>query len=1504
MSKSLRSLFTLLAIIGLGEISHAQVYSGAAADKLVKGASTLKVNESTGVIEFARFREGATLSPGSFIIWAKKALKLSANEELREIGVFNDAEGNHHRKYQQYYKGVPVFGAIYVAHIKNDRVVSVSGKIAKGLTGTSQASLSENAALTAALNKVNAEQYKWELPEEERFIKEETGDPSATFFPKGKLTCIIPSMNFDDIGFRLAYQFDIYAHKPLYRADVFVDALTGEILYVNNNIHDADVNGTAATGYNGTRTIVTDYTGSTYRLREASRGGGIQTFDMNTGTTYGNAVDFTDANNNWNNVNAQLDQYATDAHWGAEMTYDYYQSVFSRNSVDGNGLTIKSYIHYDNDYFNAFWDGSRATFGDGDGFPLTTLDVVAHELTHGVTGFSAALVYQDEPGALNESFSDIFGTAVEFYARPNDADWLMGEELGSALRSMSNPSAYGDPDTYLGNNWYTGTGDNGGVHINSGVQNKWFYILTQGETGTNDLGDPYNVTGIGIDDAAAIAYRNLTVYLSSSSDYEDARFYAIQSATDLFGACSPQVIATANAWYAVGVGDLFNPTVTSDFETVLTSSCQIPFAVQFTNLSNNGGSFTWDFGDGSTSNSANPTHTYTSFGDYTVSLVSDGGVCGSETEIKSSYISVDNNNPCITFLPPSGTGTTQTSCLGTLYDNGGANDDYTDNTDVRVTIAPTGASTVTLTFTEFNFEEDYDYLYVYDGATTNSPLIGQYTGNSLPNGGTVTSTGGYITVRQVTDPGVTALGFAAQWECTAINSAPSPNFTGNPIVNCSGEVNFTDLSVNGPTAWAWDFGDGNTSNQQNPTHTYQNEGSYTVTLTVSNGFGSTQSVRNNYVIVDKPDGPSAGNGLRCGPGTFDLSANGSGTLNWYDAATGGNLLHTGNSYTTSSLNNTTSYYVEEVTSQIQNVGPVDNTFGSGGYFVGDQYLIFDCFTQITLRSVKVYAEGAGGRTIELRNSSGVVLETLTTNIPNGESRVTLNWTVPTGNNYQLGTLVGSEPGLYRNSQGPSYPYSIPGGVTIETSSAGDGYYYFFYDWEVDAGSCISERTEVVAEIVSTPIGTDGNRCGEGTVDLNAAGGGSLVWYDVPSNGNQVGGGASFTTPSISSTTTYYVEAQVPGPSQYGGASDNSFGTGGYFTGEQSLLFDALGDFTLVSVKVYASGAGNRTFELRNGGGTVLESTTVNVPDGESRVTLNFNVATGTGYQLGVTANANLYRNNSGPSYPYTLSGVFSITNSTAGTDYYYTFYDWEVQQEGCATGRVPVTAYIEALPILNSMADQEICPGESVNLSASGTDINSYNWSPSGQTGSDVTVSPSSTTTYTVTGTNNCGSTTEDVEVMVYATSQPIITQVGLTLMSSTGASYQWYQNGSLIPGANDSIYELTEPGNYIVEVTDVNGCVSVSEVTNIITIDVVELNLANVKIYPNPSNDIFNVVLPGLNGRAEVLVYNSVGEIVYSVQTNDSLFMLDASTWANGLYSIQIIGDNFSVNKKLVKTR
>ncbi|MEO7210401.1 MAG: M4 family metallopeptidase, partial [Chitinophagaceae bacterium] len=177
-----------------------------------------------------------------------------------------------------------------------------------------------------------------------------------------------------------------------------------------------------------------------------------------------------------------------------------------------------------------------------------------HELTHGVTQYTCNLNYSYESGAMNESMSDIMGKSVQFWAKPSDVNWLLSNDMNWIIRDMSNPNAQGQPDTYKGTKWYTGSSDNGGVHTNSGVGNFMFYLLVTGGSGTNDKGNSYSVSGIGLSEADQILYRSQTVYLTSTSQYADWRTACINAATDLYGAASNEVTQVENAWYAVGIG--------------------------------------------------------------------------------------------------------------------------------------------------------------------------------------------------------------------------------------------------------------------------------------------------------------------------------------------------------------------------------------------------------------------------------------------------------------------------------------------------------------------------------------------------------------------------------------------------------------------------------------------------------------------------------------------------------------------------------------------------------------------------------------------------------------------------------------------------------------------------------------------------------------------------------------------------------------------------------------
>ena len=443
---------------------------------------------------------------------------------------------------------------------------------------------------------------------------------------------------------------------------IHVDANSGEILLEHNLICTVNAVGTAVTKFSGTVTMTSDNTGTNaYRLRETGRGNGINTYNMSNTTNY-TQTDFTNTSSAWNVTGAN--QAASDAHWGAEMTYDYYKNIHNRNSIDGNGYALNSYVHYSTNYVNAYWDGTEMTYGDGQvsqGFLImTALDVCGHEISHGLTSNTSQLGSTGngttEADALNEGNSDIFGTTIEAYARPTQNDWIIGADITCntstgvqdhlGIRDMSNPNAFQQPDTYLGTNWDT----QGEPHNNNGPFIYWYYLLCQGGTGTNDLGNAFNVSGITMAKAKFIAFRGNTVYFTPTTSYTDARTYMLEAATDLYGACSTELAATTNAWYAVGVGAAAtNGVPTAAFAANTTTSCSAPIAVQFANNTTGATTYAWNFGDGSTSTATTPAHTYTAAGVYPVQLVATG-TCSANSKdslLKTSYITV-NGPPTIT----------------------------------------------------------------------------------------------------------------------------------------------------------------------------------------------------------------------------------------------------------------------------------------------------------------------------------------------------------------------------------------------------------------------------------------------------------------------------------------------------------------------------------------------------------------------------------------------------------------------------------------------------------------------------------------------------------------------------------------------------------------------------------------------------------------------------------------------------------------------------------------
>ncbi|WHY72189.1 M4 family metallopeptidase [Fictibacillus enclensis] len=520
--------------------------------------SSFKVSQEKGTPEFVSGR--LTKASGhkaeavvlGYLNQQKSAYKLGSQKAEDSFTVASkqkDKLGSTVLRLQQVYQGVPVWGSTQAAVVDKEGVLkAVSGSVAPNLEQKSGLKNTKKISAKKAIAKAVSD-----LGYTPDYEKAPTADLVVYTSGNEAVYAYLVNLNF------LSPEPGNYNY--------FVEAATGKIINKYNNIDEAHgqqaagkpggtLTGTNATGtgkgvLGDSKTLRTLLSGSTYYLQDNTRGSGIFTYDGKNRQSLPGSL-WADADNAYN---ATYDAPAVDAHYYAGVTYDYYKNVFGRNSYDNKGGALKSTVHYSRNYNNAFWNGSQMVYGDGDGTTFVPLsggiDVVAHELTHAVTDTSSDLVYQNESGALNEAISDIFGTLVEYYDNRNP-DYEIGEDIytpkvaNDALRSMSDPTKYGDPDHY--SKRYTGTSDNGGVHTNSGIINKQAYLLAVG-------GTHYGVTvpGIGNSKLGALYYRANTVYLTANATFSQARAALVQSAVDLYGAGSAEVNAVNKSFDAVGV---------------------------------------------------------------------------------------------------------------------------------------------------------------------------------------------------------------------------------------------------------------------------------------------------------------------------------------------------------------------------------------------------------------------------------------------------------------------------------------------------------------------------------------------------------------------------------------------------------------------------------------------------------------------------------------------------------------------------------------------------------------------------------------------------------------------------------------------------------------------------------------------------------------------------------------------------------------------------------------
>lgn len=510
-----------------------------------------------------------------------------------------DELGIAHVRTQQLYKGVRVWGGEAIVHLDPDGTVrDVTDSIERTVFVSSvQPKLKAEQAIARAIeldgcNACLGARNPAELPEGDDGAlpvrngpSRDWGCPCLTADPDADLW-IMPEATAGRLVWRVRLEREEANDKAAFPV-LFIDANTGALAWKYDNLQSQTADDVSL--YSGTVSVVATLNGSYYNLEDRSASRKTGTYDMRTKTAL--YYKFLDKDNQWGvsgtvkgETSYTSQRAGVDAHWGADKVLAYYSSQHGRSGLDGSGGPfysgtglITSFVHYGRNYANAYWSGSYMVYGDGDGTnlkPLVALDICGHEMTHGVTQFEANLTYSSESGALNESMSDVFGELIELYAKGSNPDWRVGGQImvstatgQNAIRYMLNPhekyrssnyTADDDPDHY--SERYTGTSDNGGVHINSGIGNKAFTLVAVG--GTHHLSPGTTFTGIGTDKAGKIWYKALADYMTASTNFAGARVATLKAAEVLYPdvtnadgstSDSPEYTAVAGAWTAVGV---------------------------------------------------------------------------------------------------------------------------------------------------------------------------------------------------------------------------------------------------------------------------------------------------------------------------------------------------------------------------------------------------------------------------------------------------------------------------------------------------------------------------------------------------------------------------------------------------------------------------------------------------------------------------------------------------------------------------------------------------------------------------------------------------------------------------------------------------------------------------------------------------------------------------------------------------------------------------------------
>jgi Zn-dependent metalloprotease len=534
----------------------------------------------------------------------QKDERLSQIHTFKERAAYLDAFGQVHVRYDQFYRGVRVWDGMAIMHVAPDgNALAPSLALRRDLKISVDPQVRQQQAQATAAADPTVRDFKPNPVGSELVLYPMFGERigPVRYRPDGKLNAedIDRYPDYHVLAWHVRME-GLATEGPISR-DFMVDAISGTIIKSWNSLQTAGSTGTGKSEFNGVVALDTDFVNGVYELRDTTRAGAAnpstgatrnETRNMDRSTS-GYGTVYSDSDSSWGD-GAALNSASTttsdngqtaavDAAYGLQKTWDYYKNVHNWNGIDNLGTAIYNRVHYSTNYANASWsDSCRCmTYGDGQpGYmnPLTALDVVGHEITHGFTTSTAALVYSDESGGLNEANSDISAAMVEFYSRGGSGstigevggNWTIGEQImvsQSALRYMYKPSKDGtSPDE-----WNSQLGSLN-VHYSSGPMNRAFYFLSQGASGTSNSDYytsrlPSGMTGIGNDKSARIWFRTMSVYLTPNSTYLDARMASVHAARDLYGSGSAEVAAVKNAFAGINVGAV---ATADDIDPVIT----------------------------------------------------------------------------------------------------------------------------------------------------------------------------------------------------------------------------------------------------------------------------------------------------------------------------------------------------------------------------------------------------------------------------------------------------------------------------------------------------------------------------------------------------------------------------------------------------------------------------------------------------------------------------------------------------------------------------------------------------------------------------------------------------------------------------------------------------------------------------------------------------------------------------------------------------------------------